>query len=187
MHTLDKFHKFSEELEIKLVIPGPFIEFWNSLCKRFDFIIPHQVIEGGSSRFYSVKNGLQDITEDSLVAVHDGVRPLVSNETIQRVFQTAEKLGNAVPIVKINESIRQLIGKSSIPVSRNGFRVIQTPQCFHSEILNNAYAQDYNEDFTDDATAIEALGIKINLVDGNYENIKITRPVDLKIAETFLK
>jgi len=187
MHTLDKFHNYSEDLEIKLVIPSPFIEFWNSLCKRFDFITPHQVIEGGSSRFFSVKNGLQGIRNQSLVAIHDGVRPLVSSETIQRVFQSAEEMGNAVPVVNINESIRRITTESNIPVSRNEFKVIQTPQCFHSEILIRAYSQDYREDFTDDATVIEALGIKINLVDGNYENIKITRPVDLKMAEAFLK
>jgi 2-C-methyl-D-erythritol 4-phosphate cytidylyltransferase len=187
MHTIRKFSGFSKELTINLVLPSPFIDFWNSLCKLFDFHLPHNVIEGGESRFFSVKNGLYNIADHSLVAIHDGVRPLVSHETIQRVFQVAGDKGNAVPVIKINESIRQLDDEDSHPVDRKRYRLIQTPQCFQSEILLKGYDQDYCEDFTDDATVVEALGIKINLVEGNFENIKITRPADLKIAESFLR
>lgn len=187
MHTIGKFYDFSPDLIINLVLPAPFIDFWKSLCNRFDFLIQHNVIEGGDSRFFSVKNGLHNIEANSLVAIHDGVRPLVNRDTIQRVFQTSEKKGNAIPVVKINESIRKLKSITSFPVKRQEYRLIQTPQCFHSEILTKAYNQDYRDDFKDDATVVEALGIKINLVEGNFENIKITRPVDLKIAETFLK
>ena len=126
MHTIDKFHNYSEDLEIKLVIPSPFIEFWNSLCKRFDFIIPHQVIEGGSSRFFSVKNGMDGIISQSLVAIHDGVRPLVSCETIQRVFQSAEEKGNAVPVVNINESIRRITTESNIVITESDILKVET-------------------------------------------------------------
>lgn len=187
MHTISKFNAFSEELRINLVLPEPFIEFWSSLCNRFDFSIPHHVIEGGDSRFLSVKNGLRNIENNSIVAIHDGVRPLVSGDTIQRVFKTAMEKGNAVPVVEINESMRQVDTGSNMPVSRSGLRMVQTPQCFRYEILKRAYSQDFSEDFTDDATVIESLGIEINLVEGNYENIKITRPADLKIAESLLK
>lgn len=187
MHTIRNFYEFSPDLKIKLVLPAPFINFWNSLCKRFEFQTPHSVIEGGDTRFQSVKNGLNGIPENNLVAIHDGVRPLVNHDTIKRVFQTAEKLGNAIPVVKINESIRRLKKNDSIPVDRQSYRLVQTPQCFHSNIITNAYKQDYQDNFMDDATVIAAMGIKINLVEGNFENIKITRPVDLKIAEAFLK
>lgn len=188
MHTLSKFYAYSPEMIIRLVLPSPFVEFWKSLCNRFDFTIPHEVIEGGDSRYRSVKNGLQSIGAHSLVAVHDGVRPLVSEETIQRVFEAAEQEGSAIPVVKINESVRMLDGKKgSMPANRGDFRLVQTPQCFRSDIILNAYQQKYQEHFTDDATVVEASGVKVNLVKGNYENIKITRPTDLKIANAFLK
>ena len=187
MHTIDKFATFPEEITINLVLPAPFIDFWKSLCNRFDFNIPHHVIEGGEARFFSVRNGLDTITDHSLVAIHDGVRPLVSHDTIQRVYREAGEKGNAIPVVKINESVRKLEEEESMPVNRKHFRLVQTPQCFHSHIIKKAYQQDFREDFTDDATVVEALGEKIHLVEGNFENIKITRPVDLKIAETFLK
>ncbi len=119
--------------------------------------------------------------------VHDGVRPLVSDNTIHNVFETAREKGNAVPVVKINESVRKLGSGNSFPVDRKSYCIIQTPQCFHADLLLKAYEQDYNESFTDDATVVESLGEKINLVDGNFENIKITRPVDLKFAEAYLK
>lgn len=187
MHTIRKFHDYSDDLIIKLVLPKPFIDFWSSLCNRFEFQIPHQVVEGGNSRFHSVKNGLKKIAADNLVAIHDGVRPLVNHDTIHRVFQTAEKQGNAIPVVKINESIRHLHKKDSSPKDRSDYRLVQTPQCFRSEIILKAYQQEFKNNFNDDATVVESMGIKVNLVEGNFENIKITRPVDLTIAEAFLK
>ena len=187
MHTIRNFSDYDKDTIINLVLPSPFIDFWKSLCHRFDFTVPHSLIEGGDARFFSVRNGLQGVTSGSLVAVHDGVRPLVSFDTIQRVFKTAEKKGNAIPVVKVNESVRQLKKDASFPVNRQNYRLIQTPQCFQSEILLKAYRQEYREEFTDDATVVEALGETINLVEGNFENIKITRPSDLKIAEALLK
>lgn len=187
IHTISRFYDYSQDLSIRVVLPEPYIDFWQSLCKRFEFTLDHTILEGGKSRFYSVRNGLKDIEKDSLVAIHDGVRPLVGMNTIHQGFKTAEKKGNAIPVVKMNESIRQLKNGDSIPANRKKFRIIQTPQFFQSDIVKSAYEQKYQDEFTDDATVVEALGHKINLFDGNYENIKITRPVDLKIAETFLK
>lgn len=187
MHTIQKINGFDPSLQIILVLPEPFIDFWKSLCNRFDFVVSHKVINGGDTRFDSVKCGLNHIKPNSLVAIHDGVRPLVSRSTWKTVFKTAEKLGNAIPAVKVNESIRELEGNFSKPVIRQNFRLIQTPQCFQSGLILEAYEQAYRDSFTDDATVVEALGERINLVEGNFENIKITRPVDLKFAEAFLK
>jgi len=187
MHTIDTFHSFSKEFIIFVVLPAPFIDFWKSLCKRYEFTIQHEVIEGGNARFDSVKNGLQKVEAGSLVGIHDGVRPLVNHTTIHNTFFTAEKKGNAIPAVKINESIRQINSSSSFAVDRKKYRIIQTPQCFQSDIIIDAYNQEYQKSFTDDATVLEANGREINLVEGNFENIKITRPVDLKIAQAFLK
>lgn len=187
MHTIEKFSFYPDEFKIIVVLPAPYIDFWKSLCKRFDFNADHEVIEGGDVRFYSVKNGLQLIKNDCIVGIHDGVRPLVNNTTIHNVYQVAESKGNAVPVVKISESIRKLVDETSIPVERKEFRLIQTPQCFQSELILRAYDQEFQKSFTDDATVVEVLGEKINLVEGNYENIKITRPVDLQFAEAFLR
>jgi len=187
LHTIEKFYNFSKDINIIVVLPAPFIDFWKSICRKYNCKIKHKVIEGGDTRFDSVKNGLAHISKDSLVAVHDGVRPLVSDSTIHNVIETARKKGNAIPVVKINESIRKLDSDSTFPVDRNNYRLIQTPQCFQSELLLKAYEQNFSESFTDDATIVEALGEKINLVDGNFENIKITRPVDLKFADAYLK
>lgn len=187
LHTIEKFYNFSNEINIIVVLPAPFIDFWKSLCRKYNCSIKHKVVEGGNTRFYSVKNGLANISNDSLVAVHDGVRPLVSDTTIYNVIETARKKGNAIPAVPINESIRKLKSKNTFPVNRNKYRIVQTPQCFKADLLLKAYDQDYKESFTDDATVVEALGTKINLVDGNIENIKITRPVDMKFAEAYLK
>lgn len=187
IHTFERFINYSEDIKIILVLPEPFIDFWKSLCKRFTFEIDHKVVEGGHNRFNSVRNGLKEIHNGSLVAIHDGVRPLVAKDTLNRVFKKAEESGNAIPAVKINESLRKISNQNSFFVNRREYRLIQTPQCFHAELIKKAYQQDYKEEFTDDATVVEAMGIKINLVEGNIENIKITRPGDIKIAEAFLK
>jgi 2-C-methyl-D-erythritol 4-phosphate cytidylyltransferase len=186
MHTIERFQDFSSELKIFLVLPESHFEFWKSLCKKYDFNISHQLVKGGKTRFHSVKNGLDEINEECIVAIHDGVRPLVSHSTIASAFALAEKKGNAIPVVGINESMRKVKHKKSTPVNREKFRLVQTPQCFNSILIKEAYAQGYREEFTDDATVVEALGIKVRLTKGNSENIKITRPVDLKIAEAFL-
>jgi len=187
MHTIECFAGYRDKINIILVLPKPFIDFWKSLSKRYNFTVQHTLVEGGESRFHSVKNGLAHVKKDSLVIIHDGVRPLPSNTTLHNVFSRAEKTGNAVPAVKVSESMRQSSGEGNHPVNRKEYRLIQTPQAFHSGIIMKAYEQEFSDSFTDDATVVESLGITINLVEGNYENIKITRPVDLKFAEAYLK
>jgi len=187
IHTFESFINYSKDIQITLVLPEPFIDFWKSLCKKFNFEVEHTVVKGGKTRFNSVRNGLKIIEDDSLVAIHDGVRPLVSKETLNRVFKKASETGNAIPAVKINESLRKISDDASFSVNRREYRLIQTPQCFQSELIKQAYEQEYQEEFTDDATVVETMGIKINLVEGNIENIKITRPGDIKIATAFLK
>lgn len=186
-YTLECFYNFSKQIELILVLPEPYIDFWKSLSKKYELNIDHKITVGDNSRYQSVKNGLKLVSGSSLVAIHDGVRPLVTNDTLKRVFEKAEKKGNAIPVLRLNESVRMLNGEESKPVERDKYRLVQTPQCFHSELIKKAYHQKYSKSFTDDATVVEALGVKINLVKGNPENIKITRPGDLKIAEALLK
>ncbi|MCF8367705.1 MAG: 2-C-methyl-D-erythritol 4-phosphate cytidylyltransferase [Bacteroidales bacterium] len=186
MHTLECFSGVFDDLEIILVLPAPYFDYWSSLCKRFDFDVDHTLVEGGENRFLSVKNGLRQINERGIVGVHDGVRPLLSKATIHNAFASAEINGNGIPVTSINESMRELKNDHNYPVARNNFRLIQTPQCFQSDLIIKAYKQEYREEFTDDATVVESLGIKIHLVDGNPENIKITSPSDIKIAQALL-
>ena len=186
MHTIERFYNFSNRIKIILVLPKSFIVLWESLCEKYNFHIDLQLGIGGETRFLSVKNGLNHIDHPCIVAIHDGVRPFVNNDTLSRLFSHAELTGNAIPTHKIDESIRKLKEDNSTPADREQFRLIQTPQCFHSELILKAYKQDFKEKFTDDATVVEGLGIKINLVEGNPENIKITRPDDFKIAEFLL-
>ncbi len=187
IHTINRIYEFRNTLSIILVLPASHIDYWKSMIRKYNFNIPHQITAGGATRYHSVKNGLKLIDQDGLVAIHDGVRPLVSKDTLQRVFLKAESDGNAIPAIRITDSLRRITPDNSLPVDRESLRIIQTPQCFQSEIIQMAYKQEYRENFTDDASLVENLGIKINLVEGNPENIKITRPSDLKFAEAFLK
>ena len=187
MHTIKAFYKFSLEIQIILVLPEAEIPTWKALCKKYSFIVPHIIQKGGNSRFQSVKNGLEKIEHDGLVAVHDGVRPLVSQAVIKNSFETAEKEESAVTAVLLKESIRFIEGKDSKAVDRRNFQLIQTPQTFKVELLKKAYDVEESEVFTDDASVVEAVGRYITLIEGNYENIKITTPEDLVIAECLLK
>jgi len=186
-HTINAFFSYNNEISIILVLPSSQISKWKELCDENHLTIPHNIVEGGETRFHSVKNGLKSIEEAGLIAIHDGVRPLVSNETISRVYNTAEKLGTAIPVLSVNDSIREISNKTNKSVNRNNLKIVQTPQCFKSEIINKAYQQSYNEMFTDDATVVEKTGEEIFLVDGNNENIKITTAIDLLIAENLIQ
>ncbi|MFA5781109.1 MAG: 2-C-methyl-D-erythritol 4-phosphate cytidylyltransferase [Bacteroidales bacterium] len=187
MRSIKAFHEYEKTISIILVLPKGKIGTWQKLCKTHKFIVPHTITAGGSTRFQSVKNGLALIMEnDSLVAIHDGVRPLVSREVIQRVFFEGARHGTAVPCVKLNDSLRMLTGNISAPLKRDQICAIQTPQCFRCNILKKAYKQKYNERFTDDATVVENLNEKIYMVEGNAENIKITTRVDLAVAKALL-
>jgi len=187
MHTLEVFRRYDDGIQLILVLPEIQINFWKELCKKHAFQLSHQIVAGGQTRFQSVKNGLKAVINSGLVAVHDGVRPLVSVETITRCFEEAEMHGTAIPVVDLVESIRQLTGNGSQSVDRNTFKLVQTPQVFEGEMLKKAYEQDFSPLLTDDASMVEAIGIKIHLVEGNRENIKITTRFDLEMAETLLK
>ena len=183
MHTLEAFYRYDASIQLILVLPSIQQGFWLELCKKHDFNLPHQIVPGGHTRFNSVQNALEHIRISGLVAVHDGVRPLVSVETISRCFNEAEKHGAAIPVVDLVDSIRQLTDAGSQSVNRTNYKLVQTPQVFNSEILIKAYKQDFSTRFTDDASVVEACGEEIKLVAGNPENIKITTAFDLKLAE----
>ncbi|OQY01307.1 MAG: 2-C-methyl-D-erythritol 4-phosphate cytidylyltransferase [Bacteroidetes bacterium 4572_117] len=184
MHSIIAFYKFQKDIEIIIILPEKQLDFWYSLCKKHDFNIKHKVIKGGKTRFESVKNGLDTIKlSENMVAIHDGVRPLVSQDTIERCFNEAKISGNAIPTILPVDSVRQVSGNTNSPIDRSGLRLIQTPQVFKTGILKNAYNQAYKEMFTDDASVLEAMGEQIKLVEGNRENIKITNNIDLILAK----
>ncbi|MBW6484154.1 MAG: 2-C-methyl-D-erythritol 4-phosphate cytidylyltransferase [Vicingaceae bacterium] len=187
MHTIEKFHSTFPELKIILALPENQFDFWEELCYKFGFTnIPHEIVAGGKTRFHSVQNALKLVNENGIVAVHDGVRPLVSQHTIINCFKTALQLGNAVPVVDVVDSLRYVNKAENKAVKRACYKIVQTPQCFQTALIKKAYQQDFIEEFTDDASVVEAIGIKIHLVTGNKENIKITSPEDLVIAEDYL-
>lgn len=187
MHTIRKFNSFNPEISIRLVLPIEQIELWEQLCVTNSFNVPHTIYSGGESRFHSVKNGLKGLSDDGYVAVHDGVRPLVSDETLKRCFDEVKVKGSVIPVIEVFETLREIKGVNSKTVPRSSFRLVQTPQVFKADLLQKAYLQDYNTEFTDDASVVEFLGHEISLVEGNRENIKITTPIDLLVAETYLK
>ena len=186
MHTIGRFSAFDNSIRIIVVLPEDQFDLWEFLKRKHSFPVPHATAIGGPTRFYSVKHGLELADKDGLVAIHDGVRPLVSTATIGRCFEEAEKFGNAIPVVSNTSSLRLLTGDGSVPVSRQDIVIVQTPQVFRTGLIRNAYMQDYSEEFTDDATVLEKTGEKIRLVNGNRENIKITNPEDLLLASALL-
>lgn len=183
MHTIEAFRKGLDGIEIILVLPADQHEYWQKLCQDYNFCSPELIAKGGETRFHSVKNGLALLPddEDAVVGIHDGVRPFVSKETIQRCYATAAGGRAVVPVVPVVETIRQILpdGKS-ITRPRDEYRLVQTPQTFPLVMLKKAYEQSYSETFTDDASVVEAMGEEILMVEGNRENIKITTPSDLK-------
>ena len=186
MRTIDSFVEAFDKIRIVLVLPESQQEYWHQLCKEYSFVTPVEIISGGETRFHSVRNGLSLIPDDTegVVGVHDGVRPFASVETIRRCFQAAEKFGAVVPVIPVVETVRQLFPNgNSQTVSRDDYRLVQTPQTYRISLLKEAYRQPYQPFFTDDASVVEAMGHRITLVEGNRENIKITTPTDLKFAE----
>lgn len=190
MHTIEKFHNTFPELKIILALPENQFDYWEELCYKYGFTkIPHQIVAGGKTRFDSVKNALKLITENGIVAIHDGVRPLVSATTIINCIKQAAQSGIAIPVVDVVDSLRFVSKQDNTnkAVARNCYKSVQTPQCFTTEIILKAYQQDFDESFTDDASVVEKLGFQINLVEGNTENIKITSPIDIALAEVLMK
>jgi 2-C-methyl-D-erythritol 4-phosphate cytidylyltransferase len=187
MHTINNIYDYDRQINFVVVLPDAEIEQWEKLCIKYNFNVPHQTTAGGKERYDSVKNGLKAAHECDLIAIHDGVRPLVSHETLKRCFDTADEKGSAIPVLPANESIREGTMNNSRPVERSRLYLVQTPQVFKSEIIRNAYNQPWSPEFTDDASVVEKYGVQVQMVLGNRENIKITYPVDLEVASLFLK
>lgn len=185
MHAIQRFYDFDNSIEILVTLPKDWWSYWNDLCEKHDFQIPVQLIEGGKERYHSVQKAVR-VAKGEIIAVHDGVRPLVSKPTIQEAFQLAEEKGSGIPVVPLKESIRKKSKDGNEAVYRKEYVLVHTPQCFRSEWLKEAYNQSYSKEFTDDASVVEKLGKSIQLSESNEENIKITTPNDLKIAELFL-
>ncbi len=185
MHTFDAFINYDSSIEFILALPKNHVEYWNELCEKHNFKIKYKLAFGGETRFHSVKNGLNLIDEDGIVFIHDGVRPLVSVQTIQNCFETTLEKGNALPVVPVPESVRFVDETGNKAVDRSKHFLVQTPQTFKTEIIKSAFQQNYSDKFTDDASVLEAFGKTIYLVEGNRENIKITYPEDLIVAKSF--
>ncbi|WP_025763077.1 2-C-methyl-D-erythritol 4-phosphate cytidylyltransferase [Dyadobacter tibetensis] len=189
MHTLQAFHSYSSQVTLILVLPAAHLDFWKSLCVQHSFLLSHRLVAGGETRFHSVKNGLAAIDDSQgLVAVHDGVRPVISAEIISQGYITAERAGTAVTSVPLKDSIRMVKSEGgNQALDRSNFLLIQTPQTFRLDWMRNAFAQPYQQHYTDCASVLEAAGHCIELIPGAYENIKITTPEDLEWASVFLK
>lgn len=186
MHTIEKFKYIYPDIHIIVVLAKQLNQEWKSLCEKHDFNIRHEITFGGETRYHSVKNGLELIPDPCVVGIHDAARPLVSKQTIINSFETAEEKGNACPAVPLSDSIRYIKGKENTAVDRSHYSIVQTPQCFHSDLIKKAFLKPYKAEFTDDATVLESFGEKINLTEGNRENIKITTHFDLIMAGALL-
>lgn len=186
-HTLQRFLVYNPDINIIVVVHPDYVDFWAELCAFCNFDTSVTIVSGGKERFHSVKNGLELIEGSSgLVGIHDAVRPLVSEGTIERCFNAALEYGAAIPVMPVVDSVRVVMGDDNHPVDRSRYRLVQTPQCFELNLLREAYKQEYRQTFTDDASVIEAYGHPVHLVEGNRENIKLTTPVDMLIAQSLL-
>jgi 2-C-methyl-D-erythritol 4-phosphate cytidylyltransferase len=201
MHTVEAFIRYDSNLPVFVVLPADQIDFWENLCSKYAFKFPHHLVVGGETRFHSVKNGLAAVSEFlatfypdqsekerdiALIAVHDGVRPLVSEATIRRCFDEAEKFGTAIPSLDLIDSLRSIHTKNSQSLDRSAFKLVQTPQVFYLNFLQQAYKQEFSPLFTDDASVVESIGLNVHLTEGNRENIKLTTAFDLELASFLL-
>lgn len=186
MRSIEAFARFDAGMKIFVVLPQEHFNTWGKLCIKYHFKIPHQIVPGGDTRYDSVSHAVEMVQGEGLIAVHDGVRPLVSIDLIQRCFDMAEKMGSAVPASEIVESIRQRTDHGTKSVNRNDFFTVQTPQIFNSIVLKMAYRKAQPDNYTDDASLVDSFGIAVNIIEGERRNIKITNPVDLKVAEWIL-
>ena len=203
MRTILRFREALPEVNIILVLPKAQQDYWKNLCQQYQFNVGYQLADGGQTRFHSVQNGLALIPDnaDGVVGVHDGVRPFVSVETIRRCYEEARNSKAVVPVIPVVETIRKIntedraVANSHLStlnshlshtVPRDEYRLVQTPQCFDIQLLKAANRQPYCDSFTDDASVVEAYGHPITLIDGNRENIKITTPFDLRMAEVLI-
>ncbi len=189
MHSIEAFYNYDNAMQIIVALPEQQIEFWKDLCQQYNFKIKHNIVAGGKTRFHSVKNALETVTGKGLVGIHDGVRPLIDNQTITNCYKTAREKGNAIPVVNLVDSIREIDPATNLHkmCNRSHYRLIQTPQVFDIQIITSAFKQGYIDIFTDDASVLEYYnGSYINLVKGNRQNIKITTPEDFIYAKAIL-
>ena len=188
IHTIQRFYDYNSSIKVICCVHKNYIVEVSNMMSHYFSDKKIMITEGGETRFHSVKNGLNQINEtESLVAIHDAARPLVSVVTIQKAFESAKTNGSGIPVVSVNESIRLIENNNSKAVNRNDYKIVQTPQCFKTGLIKNAFEVEYNHSFTDDATVFEYSGYKVSLTVGNSENIKITLPNDLVIAESLIK
>ena len=187
VHTLERISKAYPECQIVVVLPEQWIKTWREICQQYDCIVPHTIVTGGTERFHSVKNGINALSDVKYIAIHDGVRPIISSNLIESLVNAVELHGSSVPAIKPVDSMRKIYESGeNQPINRNEYVMIQTPQVFRSDWLRHAYNCDYSAQFTDDASVVEAAGYKITIVQGDRRNIKITTNEDLLIAETFI-
>jgi len=188
MRTLERFRAYSADLQIILVLPEAQQDYWRQLCEEYHFTVAYQLANGGQTRFHSVQNGLTLVPDDAegVVGVHDGVRPFPSIEVIKNCYETARTAKAVIPVIPVVETVRHLEKEGSVTVPRDEYKLVQTPQTFDIQLLKAANRQPYNDGFTDDASVVESYGHEITLVEGNRENIKITTPYDLTVAEALL-
>jgi 2-C-methyl-D-erythritol 4-phosphate cytidylyltransferase len=188
MHTIEAFARSKFNPEIIVVIPSNAHHYWQELCLKYNFNIPHQLIEGGKERFHSVRNGLMAVKDNGYVAIHDAVRPLVSTKLIDSTFEAAQDYTNAIPTIQSSDSVRKIkTEKTSKIVKRDQLVFIQTPQTFETSQLRKAYQMGFKKSFTDDASVVENAGFPIHLMKGERTNFKITFPEDLELANLLLK
>ena len=184
MHTLKQFSHFEE---IVLVLPHSQFDYWQELCITYNFTQKHTLVPGGTTRFYSVKNGLEKIDENSVIAIHDGVRPLISTKLIDSLITETKSGVGIIPIIPVKDSIRKVEGENSIHLDRSNLYKVQTPQCFLSKDIKEAYTQEFSDAFTDDASVFEANEGRIITLLGEEKNLKITTKEDLTIANEFMQ
>ncbi len=187
LHTLNAFQRYSPSLQIVLVLPEDDFGTWQSIIRKFNYHTPAMLQAGGATRFQSVKNGLSRLEGEGLVAIHDGVRPLISTDIIGASFRLAAVHKTAVAAVRLKESIRMTDQDRTRAVDRSRFRLIQTPQTFDLQLIKSAYAMEEDTGLTDDASVAEHAGHTISLFEGSYENIKITTQEDIVMAEALLR
>lgn len=187
MHTVEAFYNYSPDIHIIVVLPQQQITYWQQLCETHNCSIPHSVTAGGAERFYSVQAGLASVPENALVAIHDGVRPLVSSACIARGFACARSNNSAIPVLDSIDSLRIVNGEHSKTIDRTAIKRVQTPQIFNAEKLKQAYAQTFSPQFTDDASVWESAGFAVSLYEGEERNIKITTPTDFQWSELVLR
>lgn len=185
-YTIEKFKEYNGKINIILALAPNYIDYWKKLALKKGYKVDYTIVKGGTERFFTVKNALEKVPENAIVAIHDAVRPLVSLQVIKTCFATAKTKGCAVPFIKEKNSVRQIVSNENKIIDRSSLALIQTPQCFHSQKVKKAYQKAKESKFTDDASVFEADGNKVFLIEGNEENIKITTQLDLKVLEILI-